>query len=152
VDSKIRTLTTSAVEGTREGLANLLTRGGVFLKFGRYGKPHLNHVFVTGDLKHIQWRRLTKETSRRKAAIDTTQMQRVQVGRNSKPFQRFPNPNAGSYSFTIQCKHRSLDLELASTNDVNVDVWVNAFTALMEDKLTKEDVLRYVQLHHERKK
>jgi hypothetical protein len=47
------------LEGSKEGLANLLWKGGIFLKYGRFGKPHLRHVFVTGDLSHIHWRKLT---------------------------------------------------------------------------------------------
>ena len=54
-DEKIRSLTTMANLGNSEGLVNLLTKGGLFLKYGRWGKPHTRHILVTANLKYVEW-------------------------------------------------------------------------------------------------
>ncbi|CAN0019437.1 unnamed protein product, partial [Sphacelaria rigidula] len=34
----------------------LLTTGGFFIKYGRFGKPHVRFVRMSSDLKTIIWR------------------------------------------------------------------------------------------------
>lgn len=53
-DERNRTYTILASLGKTEGLVNLLTKGGIFLKYGRHGKPHLRHIVLTADLRYVE--------------------------------------------------------------------------------------------------
>jgi len=144
-----RALTDLAEELTEKGLTNLLTKGGVFLKYGRYGGPKLRHVMVTGDLKYIEWRPLNKPHYKRRSGVVVHSIKKVAAGRNTKRFKKFPNPAREEDSFSLICTERDLDLEVHKPgNGHNQRVWVAAFERLVQGVLTREMVERYVAKEH----
>jgi hypothetical protein len=141
----MRTLTIKANHGKLDGLVNLLTKGGIFVKYGRWGRPKLRHVHVTADLKHIEWRPLNRQTAPARSSITTLDLMKVILGRDSKKFRRFKKPALEDISFVIQCRKRTLDLEICKDNLIPRLTWVNALQALIDGRLKKEDVVRYVK-------
>jgi len=69
----------------------------------------------------------------------------VILGRDSKKFRRFKKPALEDISFVIQCRKRTLDLEISKDNLIPRLTWVNALQALIDGRLKKEDVVRYVK-------
>lgn len=144
-EEKIRSLTVLAKLGKIEGLVNLLTKGGLFLKYGRWGKPHTRHILLTGDLKYVEWWHLNEnKASGHMIAVNIIS---VQKGRKTKNFSRFKKPQAESLSFSLMCKKRSIDLELAKDNKIPVDVWILAFESLIQQLLRKDHVIRSIAKH-----
>ncbi|CAG9314352.1 unnamed protein product [Blepharisma stoltei] len=141
-DERHRTYTILASLGKTEGLVNLLTKGGIFLKYGRHGKPHLKHVVLTADLRYIEWRNLNKiKPSGSMAAVS---IRSIQKGRNSPCFNRFKHPEKEELSFSLISNDRSLDLELVKENIVPRDVWVEAFQQLINQRYRRDQVQRYI--------
>jgi hypothetical protein len=144
-----RALTDLAEELDDKGLVNLLTKGGVFLKYGRYGGPKLRHVMVTGDLKYIEWRPLNKPHYKRHSGVVVHSIKKVVAGRSTKRFKKFPNPAREEDSFSLICTERDLDLEVHKPGaGHNQRVWVAAFERLAVGALTREMVERFVSKQH----
>lgn len=141
-DEKTRSLTVLANLGISEGLVNLLTKGGLFLKYGRWGKPHMRHILVTADLKHVEWWHLNKNKA--SGNIMTINILSVQTGRNTKNFKRFKRPDMENLSFSLVCKNRSIDLEVAKDNKTSAEVWVMAFESLLKHQFKRDQVVRYI--------
>mmetsp|Transcript_17305 Transcript_17305/g.31174 ORF Transcript_17305/g.31174 Transcript_17305/m.31174 type:complete len:546 (-) Transcript_17305:99-1736(-) len=144
MDDRVRNLTSMASLGRAEGLVNLLTKGGVFLKYGRRGRPHLRHVYVTADLKTIEWRPLDKPPYGSNKHQAVASGLRIQLGRSTPVFRRFPNIDRESESFSVIFKKRSLDLELCKENVIPREVWVESFTQLIEQKFNRDQVKRFI--------
>jgi hypothetical protein len=144
LNDRARNLTSLASLGRSEGLVNLLTKGGVFLKYGRRGKPHLRHVYITADLKSVEWRALNQPPYATKKRQPTANGLRVQLGRDSNVFRRFPNPAKTASSFSIIFNKRTLDLELVKENLIPREVWNEAFTQLFEQKFNRDQVKRFI--------
>lgn len=141
-EEKIRSLTALAKLGKIEGLVNLLTKGGLFIKYGRWGKPHTRIVLLTGDLKFVEWRHLNEnKASGRMIAVNIIS---VQKGRNTKNFSRYKKPGMENSSFSLICKKRTIDLELAKDNKIPVDVWILAFDSLIKQLFRKDQVVRSI--------
>lgn len=144
-----RALTDLAEELDEKGLTNLLTKGGVFLKYGRYGGPKLRHVMVTGDLKFIEWRPLNKPHYKRRSGVAVHSIKKVVIGRSTKRFKKFPNPARDEDSFSLICTERDLDLEVHKPGTGhNQRVWAAAFERLAQGLLTREMVERFVAKQH----
>ena len=141
-EDKIRSLTALAAMGKVEGLVNLLTKGGLFLKYGRWGKPHTRHVLLTADLKYVEWWHLNENKASGKML--SVKIISIQRGRKTKNFGRFKSPELESRSFSLVCKQRSIDLEIAKDNHVPIEVWVLAFEALIKQQFRKDHVVRYI--------
>lgn len=110
----------------------LLVTGGIFLKFGRRGKPHLRHVFVSADLKLVQWRALNR--TRPSGTLSTVSINEISSGRKTRVFQRFRSDKE-DLSFSIVADERTLDLELTKDNRVARDEWEEAFHSLVDQEL-----------------
>lgn len=149
IDDRVRNLTSLASLGRAEGLVNLLTKGGIFLKYGRRGRPHLRHVYVTADLKTIEWRPLNKAPYSSKKHQSTVKCLSVEIGRTTAVFKRFPKKDKEAQSFSIMCKVRTLDLELVKENLIPREVWVEAFTQLIEQKFNKSQVNRSIKKQYD---
>lgn len=141
-EDKIRSLTALAAMGKVEGLVNLLTKGGLFLKYGRWGKPHTRHVLLTADLKYVEWWHLNENKASGKML--SVKIISIQRGRKTKNFNRFRKPELESRSFSLVCKQRTIDLEIAKDNKVPIEVWVLAFESLIKQQFRKDHVVRYI--------
>jgi hypothetical protein len=141
-EEKIRSLTALAALGKVEGLVNLLTKGGLFLKYGRWGKPHTRHVLLTADLKFVEWWHLNENKA--SGRMLSVKIISIQKGRKTKNFKRFKKPEMENKSFSLICKQRSIDLEISKDNNVPVDVWILAFEALIKQQLRKDHVVRFI--------
>lgn len=141
-DQRTRTLTAFAELGKTEGLVNLLTKGGIFLKYGRWGKPHLRHITVTADLRYVEWRPLSKPKAT--GGVLVFNIKSVEPGRRTKNFKRFKLPERENFSFSLVCSNRSLDLEIVKENSVHREVWVEAFDQLISNRFRREQVQRFI--------
>ena len=141
-EEKIRSLTVLANLGKSEGLVNLLTKGGLFLKYGRWGKPHLRHILVTADLKFVEWWKLNQNKA--SGNMFVVNISGIQAGRNTKNFKRFKETDKDHISFSLLCKARTIDLELGKDNKTPVEVWIMAFEHLIKHQFKKDQVVRYI--------
>lgn len=147
-DQRTRTLTAYAELGKAEGLVNLLTKGGIFLKYGRWGKPHLRHILVTADLRYLEWRPINKPKATGGVAIFN--IKSVEPGRVTRNFRRFNRPDRENFSFSLVCVNRTVDLEIVKENTVPREVWVEAFDQLISNRFRREQVQRFVSKKFER--
>lgn len=148
-EDKSRSLTDLAEDLEDRGLVNLLTKGGVFLKYGRYGGPKLRHILVTADLKYIEWRPLNKPHYKRHSGIPVHSIKKVVSGRTTKRFKKFPNPAREEDSFSLICTERDLNLEVHKPGfGHNQRVWTVAFDRLAQGFLTRESVERFITKQH----
>jgi hypothetical protein len=71
--------------------------GGIFIKHGRKGKPHVRFVWVSKDQKYICWRKVgsSSEISRK---LPVVTLLKVVAGRNCTNFQ----PGCFGYSSSVQ--------------------------------------------------
>ncbi|OMJ71332.1 hypothetical protein SteCoe_30484 [Stentor coeruleus] len=144
-EEKIRSLTMLAILGKSEGLVNLITKGGLFIKYGRWGKPHMRHVLVTGDLSYVEWWHINKNKA--SGHVIVINIFNVIRGRTTKNFKRFMKQGQADQSFSLICKDRTVDLEIAKDNKTPVDVWILAFESLIKQKFQKDQVVRYITKH-----
>ena len=47
-------------------------------------------------------------------------------------------------SFSLICKNRTIDLEIAKDNKTPVEVWIMAFQCLLRQEFRKDQVTRYI--------
>ena len=88
---------------------SVLTRGGVFLKHGRRGKPHPRYVWVTDDFKYIKWRKMG--SSRTLGSIRVADLLSVTAGTASASAGRI-DATRDHACITISAKSRTLNLEV----------------------------------------
>ena len=148
-DEKTRTLTMLANLGISEGLVNLLTKGGLFLKYGRWGKPHTRHILATADLKYLEWWHINQNNA--SGNILVINIISVQKGRDTKIFKKFKNPEKENESLSLICKSRTIDLEIAKDNHTALDVWIMAFEHLIKHQFKRDQVVRYITKKSTRK-
>ncbi|RLN55082.1 hypothetical protein BBJ29_003210 [Phytophthora kernoviae] len=90
----------------------LLRTGSLFVKYGRYGKPHVRFVWCSADLEYLNYRAV--ESTNPKATIPTRSIKRVCIGQETRVFERAKQPARAPHCFSIEYEeNRTLDLEIA---------------------------------------
>ncbi|DBA00093.1 TPA: hypothetical protein N0F65_000384 [Lagenidium giganteum] len=91
---------------------DLLKHGSLFVKYGRYGKPHVRFVWCSPDLEYLNYRVVGKEIP--KASIPTRSINRIVLGQATKVFERAKQDAKEPFCFSIEYEEtRTLDLEIA---------------------------------------
>ncbi|RLN93092.1 hypothetical protein BBJ28_00010659 [Nothophytophthora sp. Chile5] len=90
----------------------LLRNGSLFVKYGRYGKPHVRFVWCSADLEYLNYRKVDSAVP--KASIPTRTITRVCVGQDTRVFERAKQPARAPHCFSVEYEdNRTLDLEIA---------------------------------------
>ncbi|OWZ22440.1 Kinesin [Phytophthora megakarya] len=90
----------------------ILRTGSLFVKYGRYGKPHVRFVWCSADLEYLNYR-LVNSTAP-KATIPTRSIVKVCIGQETKVFERAKQPARAPHCFSIEYdENRTLDLEVS---------------------------------------
>lgn len=117
----------------------LLQTGSLFVKYGRYGKPHVRFVWCSADLDHLHYR--TVRSSTPKASITTRTISRVLLGQATRVFERAKQDSRAPYCFSIEYEDsRTLDLEVADGGELSDfkmakrTEWVEALQLLVKLK------------------
>lgn len=93
----------------------LLKNGSLFVKYGRYGKPHVRFVWCSSDLEYLNYRTVSKQIP--KASIPTRAISRVVLGQATKVFERAKHEAREPFCFSIEYDDsRTLDLEVRSSS------------------------------------
>jgi len=103
VDPTVRRGPSKSVIERDMGMVDLLSNGGVFLKYGRgsFGKPSYRFIYVTSDMRQIRWGENEDEVKNRDLTenellaavkkgrhIDTAGLQQVLAGRHTEVFKK----------------------------------------------------------------
>ncbi|KAF4324405.1 hypothetical protein G195_002219 [Phytophthora kernoviae 00238/432] len=84
----------------------------LFVKYGRYGKPHVRFVWCSADLEYLNYRAV--ESTNPKATIPTRSIKRVCIGQETRVFERAKQPARAPHCFSVEYEeNRTLDLEIA---------------------------------------
>lgn len=117
----------------------LLQSGSLFVKYGRFGKPHVRFVWCSADLEHLHYR--TVRSSVPKASIATRTISRVLVGQTTRVFERAKQDARAPFCFSIEYEDaRTLDLEVADGGELHElkmtkrGEWVEALQLLVKLK------------------
>ncbi|TYZ64400.1 hypothetical protein PybrP1_012363 [[Pythium] brassicae (nom. inval.)] len=116
----------------------LLKNGSLFVKYGRFGKPHVRFVWCSSDLEYLNYRTVSKPIP--KASIPTRSISRVHLGQATKVFERAREEMREPFCFSIEYDDsRTLDLEIADGDSVELKVqkrseWVEALQFLVKLK------------------
>jgi hypothetical protein len=117
----------------------LLQSGSLFVKYGRFGKPHVRFVWCSADLEHLHYR--TVRSSIPKASISTRTISRVLVGQTTRVFDRAKQDARAPFCFSIEYEDaRTLDLEVADGGELHElkmakrGEWVEALQLLVKLK------------------
>ncbi|TMW62558.1 hypothetical protein Poli38472_005176 [Pythium oligandrum] len=95
----------------------LLKNGSLFVKYGRYGKPHVRFVWCSADLEYLHYRQVSAQVA--KASIPTRSIQRIVLGQATKVFERAKQESREPFCFSIEYEDtRTLDLEVTDGENV----------------------------------
>ncbi|KAL4133436.1 hypothetical protein PRIC2_003753 [Phytophthora ramorum] len=90
----------------------LLRIGSLFVKYGRFGKPHVRFVWCSADLEYLNYRKVNSSVP--KATIPTRSITRVSLGQDTRVFERAKQPTRAPHCFSVEYEdNRTLDLEIA---------------------------------------
>ncbi|KAL4158279.1 hypothetical protein PRNP1_004057 [Phytophthora ramorum] len=90
----------------------LLRIGSLFVKYGRFGKPHVRFVWCSADLEYLNYRKVNSSVP--KATIPTRSITRVSLGQDTRVFERAQQPTRAPHCFSVEYEdNRTLDLEIA---------------------------------------
>ncbi|EGZ17624.1 hypothetical protein PHYSODRAFT_501545 [Phytophthora sojae] len=96
----------------------LLRNGSLFVKYGRYGRPHVRFVWCSADLEYLNYRKVNSSVP--KATIPTRSIVRVCIGQDTRVFDRAKQPARAPHCFSVEYEeNRTLDLEVGAV------VWHN---------------------------
>ncbi|KAF4128503.1 Kinesin motor domain [Phytophthora infestans] len=118
----------------------LLCSGSLFVKYGRYGKPHVRFVWCSSDLEYLHYRQVNRTVP--KATIPTRSVVRVCSGQETRVFERAKQPERAPHCFSVEYEEsRTLDLEVADGESPEVkktkrNDWVEALQFLLKLKAT----------------
>ncbi|GMF24144.1 unnamed protein product [Phytophthora fragariaefolia] len=91
----------------------LLRNGSLFVKYGRFGKPHVRFVWCSADLEYLNYRKVNSSIP--KATIPTRSIVRVCVGQDTRVFDRAKQPARAPHCFSVEYEEsRTLDLEVGA--------------------------------------
>ncbi|GLD99141.1 hypothetical protein PINS_up007859 [Pythium insidiosum] len=97
----------------------LLKNGSLFVKYGRFGKPHVRFVWCSADLEYLHYRKASAQLA--KASIPTRGIVRILLGQSTRVFERAKQENREPFCFSIEYEEgRTLDLEV---RDGSMYVW-----------------------------
>lgn len=89
----------------------LLKNGSLFVKYGRFGKPHVRFVWCSTDLEYLNYRTVSNLLP--KASIPTRSIARIHLGQATKVFERAKVGVRDPFCFSIVYDDsRTLDLEV----------------------------------------
>ncbi|KAE9046166.1 hypothetical protein PR002_g1814 [Phytophthora rubi] len=117
----------------------LLRTGSLFVKYGRYGKPHVRFVWCSADLEYLNYRKVNSTVP--KATIPTRSIVRVCIGQDTRVFDRAKQPARAPHCFSVEYEeNRTLDLEIADGESPEVKKtkrsdWVEALQFLIKLKV-----------------
>uniref|UniRef100_K3WMA2 Kinesin-like protein n=1 Tax=Globisporangium ultimum (strain ATCC 200006 / CBS 805.95 / DAOM BR144) TaxID=431595 RepID=K3WMA2_GLOUD len=95
----------------------LLKNGSLFVKYGRFGRPHVRFVWCSPDLEYLNYRTLTKQIP--KASIPTRSIHQIHLGQATKVFERAKQESRAPFCFSVEYDdNRTLDLEIADGESV----------------------------------
>jgi len=135
----------------------LLRKGAIFLKYGRFGKPHPRWVRMSPDLRKLVWSELgtskmaveVRVTTERSVSVKT--ISNIVLGQSTKVFRRFSESRAkrAHCCFSLITAKRTIDLELFvpfSDDDPNCvhsereerDKWVAALRSVIPPQTAEE--------------
>ncbi|KAF4037561.1 Kinesin motor domain [Phytophthora infestans] len=118
----------------------LLRSGSLFVKYGRYGKPHVRFVWCSSDLEYLHYRQVNRTVP--KASIPTRSIVGVCSGQETRVFERAKQPERAPHCFSVEYEeNRTLDLEVADGESPEVkktkrNDWVEALQFLLKLKAT----------------
>lgn len=89
----------------------LLKNGSLFVKYGRFGKPHVRFVWCSPDLEYLNYRTISKQAP--KASIPTRSIHKIHLGQATKVFERAKQTAREPFCFSVEYEdNRTLDLEV----------------------------------------
>ncbi|KAG2800062.1 hypothetical protein PC129_g19600 [Phytophthora cactorum] len=118
----------------------LLRNGSLFVKYGRYGKPHVRFVWCSTDLEYLHYRQVNSTVP--KATIPTRSIVGICIGQETRVFERAKQPERAPHCFSVEYEeNRTLDLEVADGESPEVKKtkrsdWVEALQFLIKLKAT----------------
>ncbi|KAK1945965.1 Kinesin-like protein KIF6 [Phytophthora citrophthora] len=116
----------------------LLRIGSLFVKYGRYGRPHVRFVWCSADLEYLNYRQVNSQVP--KATIPTRSIVRICIGQDTRVFERAKQPERAPHCFSVEYEeNRTLDLEIADGETPEVkkmkrSEWVDALQFLLKLK------------------
>ncbi|ETP10175.1 hypothetical protein F441_14137 [Phytophthora nicotianae CJ01A1] len=114
---------------------SILLKGGVFKKYGQWGKPHRRFVWCSKDFDEIYWRPLNKKSSLTKDGIAVNSMISVLPGNSARTRYAFmkhlSEDKAIGRCFSVVAEDRRLDLEADS--EATRELWTSALVFLMRE-------------------
>ncbi|ETL77849.1 hypothetical protein L917_21241 [Phytophthora nicotianae] len=117
----------------------LLRNGSLFVKYGRYGKPHVRFVWCSTDLEYLHYRLVNSTVP--KATIPTRSIVGICIGQETRVFERAKQPERDPHCFSVEYEeNRTLDLEVADGESPEVkkakrNDWVEALQFLIKLKV-----------------
>ncbi|KUF81340.1 Kinesin protein KIF6 [Phytophthora nicotianae] len=120
----------------------LLRNGSLFVKYGRYGKPHVRFVWCSTDLEYLHYRLVNSTVP--KATIPTRSIVGICIGQETRVFERAKQPERDPHCFSVEYEeNRTLDLEVADGESPEVkkakrNDWVEALQFLIKLKVAPQ--------------
>ncbi|ETP00585.1 hypothetical protein F441_22016 [Phytophthora nicotianae CJ01A1] len=120
----------------------LLRYGSLFVKYGRYGKPHVRFVWCSTDLEYLHYRLVNSTVP--KATIPTRSIVGICIGQETRVFERAKQPERDPHCFSVEYEeNRTLDLEVADGESPEVkkakrNDWVEALQFLIKLKVAPQ--------------
>ncbi|CCI40906.1 unnamed protein product [Albugo candida] len=126
----------------------LLQHGALFIKFGRYGKPHVRFVWLSHDIDYLSYRYISNDVP--KAVISTRAIRNVLVGQQTKVFERAIRKDVArketqtDLCFSIEYENnRTLDLEVLDGDSIETkrskrNEWVDALRFVIKFKAASQ--------------
>nr|CCA27991.1 kinesinlike protein putative [Albugo laibachii Nc14] len=126
----------------------LLRNGALFIKFGRYGKPHVRFVWLSNDFEYLSYRYISNEVP--KAVISTRSIRNVLLGQQTKVFERAIRKDLArkeaqtDLCFSIEYEtNRTLDLEVLDGDSIEAkrakrNEWVETLRFLIKIKTVSQ--------------
>mmetsp|Transcript_35250 Transcript_35250/g.58918 ORF Transcript_35250/g.58918 Transcript_35250/m.58918 type:complete len:956 (+) Transcript_35250:97-2964(+) len=118
---------TSAPLNIEENL-ELMKKGALLLKYGRRGNPHFRHFKLSADLQRLEWWSGKKQENM--SAVELSRVLRLQVGQQTKVFERHRRLDLVATSFSLLYDNRSLDLVCKDKKEF--DIWCNGLKYMLD--------------------
>ena len=116
----------------------IMKNGFVFMKYGKFGKPHERIVYINSSDKVIEWKAFNKKKGKGKIEID--KIVEIKEGRKTSNFLKTKSFDASSdfLAFSIIGKNRGLDL--VAENEKMKEKFLNSLKVIREKR--EEDMNR----------
>ncbi|KAL7684505.1 putative kinesin-like protein [Plasmopara halstedii] len=125
----------------------LLRNGGLFVKYGRYGKPHVRFVWCSANLEFLQYRQVNSTVP--KATIPMRSIAGICVGQRTRVFERAKQPARALYCFSVEYEeNRTLDLEIVDGESVEAKTakrceWVEALKFVVASRRESNESIKF---------